>query len=254
MATELDRAELMAAYAELRQQLAGDPIFTGSEGEEGGTLEKLEQRLERAPETYEEFLAENRGPYRYGGVRLAAQVVRRRGKKAFTHEDALIVDREEIAYYPGDLRVRGDLVLGDRAAVLVAGDLTIDGNFVGAEWDHSLLAVGGSLTVGNVMTHGELVVGERITVKDVAYLHGGELVARAPAIRARTLIENDCINLFGEVEAKERLAEAVGEEDTVGLQRICGLVGMKNVTDIDHFEERFRKRLTAKVPADLRPS
>jgi len=248
MATALDRGVLMQAFEELRQQLAADPIIAG---EDGGSVEAMAERLAEAPPTFEALLGGtlvgDGGAYLYGGLLAAAKVFRSKNLKPALHDGAMVVDREEVMFHGAALRIRGDLLLGDRSTVLVAGDLTIDGNFIGAEWDNSVLGVGGTLTVGNLMTSGDLVVADRITVKDVAYLHG-DRVARAPAVRARVLIENDRNDLFGQVEARERVTEEIAD-GTPTLERVCALVGMKQPPDtVDGFEDRLRRRFVAKIP------
>jgi len=247
MATALDRGELMRAFEQLHQQLAADPIF--ADGDEG-SVETMRERLQSAPSSYEELLGvtlADGGAHLYGGLRVVASVFRARSLRQALHEGAMVVDREEVLFLASHLRIRGDLLLGDRASVLVAGDLVIDGNFIGAEWDNSVLGVGGALTVGNLMTRGDLLVADRITVKDVAYLHG-DRVARAPAVRARVLIENDRANLFGAVEAKERVADVIADESPT-LARVCALVSMKQPPDTaDGFEDRLRRRFVAKIP------
>lgn len=252
MATALDPAELQRAFEDLRPRLAVDPIFAdGEAGDEDVGVEGMEALLADPPATYEEWLGtlvqHDGGAYLYGGLCTIAGVFHSR-RKQVTVDDPLVVDRDDLLFFPDDLRIRGDLLLGDRAGVVVAGDLTIDGNFVGAEWASSLLGVGGTLTVGNLMTPGELVVAGRITVKDVAYFHG-EGTARAPGIRARVLIENSRVDRFGDVDAREYLAPSEPIESGPPLQQMCALVSMKRPPDaIDGFEDRLRRRLTAKIP------
>ena len=247
MATALDRGELMQALEQLHQQLAADPIF--ADGDQG-SVETMRERLQTAPSSYEELLGAtlaDGGAHLYGWLRVVASVFRAKSLRQTLHEGAMVVDREEVLFHASDLRIRGDLLLGDRASVLVAGDLVVDGNFIGAEWDNSILGVGGALTVGNLMTQGDLLVADRITVKDVAYLHG-DRVARAPAVRARVLIENDRSDLFGSVEAKERVADVIAD-GTPTLARVCALVSMKQPPDtVDGFEDRLRRRFVAKIP------
>lgn len=250
MATALDRGELMRAFEQLHQQLAADPIF--ADGDQG-SVETMRERLQAAPSSYEELLGTvlagdgGGGAQLYGGLCVVASVFRAKGLRQTLHDGAMVVDREEVLFHASDLRIRGDLLLGDRASVLVAGDLVVDGNFIGAEWDNSVLGVGGALTVGNLMTSGDLLVAGRITVKDVAYLHG-DRVARAPAVRARVLVESDRANVFGSVEAKERVSGEVADGSPT-LARICALVSMKQPPDtVDGFEDRLRRRFAAKIP------
>ena len=202
----------------------------------------------RVETLFAETLQGDHPAYRYAGLALVAELVRRHGGTAARHAGALIVDDEEVFFYRGNLAVSGDLVLGDRAVVVVAGDLKVKGSFVGGASDYSLLAVGGAMKAANVMTLGELIVGKRLDVAGAAYLYRNDYSAMAPVVRAAVLIQNERFDRFREVIAGDRVAELIGEYNPDRLQYVCGLLGLEPVPDADQLEAALRRRLTAAVP------
>lgn len=236
-------------YAELRPRLAADPLFSGS-----GNLEQMDRYMARLPNTVETLFGEtlqgDAEAYRYAGVLLAAELVRRyAASQVFTHDGPLRVGDGDVLFYRGDLRVAGDLVLGDQAVVVVAGDLDVEGNVVGGAWDYSMLGVAGAMTARNVMTMGELLAGQRVTVSDAAYFYRNDYTAVAPAIRARVLVENDRLNAFGKISADEQIAELLGESRPERLQHAASLLGLGHVIGAEDLERELRRRLTVAVPA-----
>jgi hypothetical protein len=142
----------------------------------------------------------------------------------------------------------GDLVLGDQAIAIVAGDLDVVGNVVGGEGDYSMLGVAGAMTAHNIMTQGELLVGQRVAVRDVVYLYRNNYSAVAPAIRARVLVENERFNTFSKVNADEQMAELLTEERPDRLQHAASLLGLSPVATVEELEDGLRRQLTANVP------
>jgi hypothetical protein len=227
-------------YAELRFRLAQDPLFTGS-----GSLDTLDGLMAKLPDTVEQLfgdtLSGDADAYRYAGVLLCGELVRRfAAHEVYTHDTGLAVDDGEVLFFGGDLRVGGNLVLGDKAIVVVAGDAEIEGSIVGGE-GASLLGVAGAVTAGNVMTRGELLAGQRVTVQDVAYFSGNGCSALAPALRARVLVENKRLNTFSKVNADDQLAELTADH----LARAAALLGVGQVDTVVELEQALRSRLTA---------
>ncbi len=240
--------QLLQALAGLRPQLADDPLFT-----EAGDLEALEGYVRRFPGTLQRFFCDtlqgDSEAYRYAALLLVAELLRRSGDgRVHTWSGALPVDDEEVFLYWGDLKVDGDLALGDQAIVLVAGDLELNGAFVGAEWDYSLLAVAGSMTASDVMTQGELIVGKHLSVRDVAYLYRSDHSAVAPSIEARVLVENERFDRFGAIEADEHIAELLSEEQPDRLRHAGSLLGSPDAATADELEAALRRRLSRNVP------
>jgi hypothetical protein len=234
--------QVQELYAELRVRLAQDPLFTGS-----GSLDTLDGLMAKLPDTVEELFGDtlqgDADAYRYAGVLLCGELVRRfAAHQVYTHDSGLTVDDEEVLFFGGDLKVGGDLVLGDQSIVVVAGDADIDGSFVGGATDYSLLGVAGAVTAGNVMTQGELLAGQRVTVQDVAYFYRNGYSAVAPALRARVLVENERFNTFSKVNADDQLAELLTLEH---LPRASALLGVGGVESLEELEQSLRSRLTS---------
>jgi len=224
--------------------IARDPLFTGDEP----TLRALVDLYPGTPEAFfGDTLQGDSVVYRYAGLQLLSRHVGQTGSKTFSYEGALMVDEEEVFVYPGDLRVGGDLVIGDQSIVVVAGDLEVRGAFVGGAWDYSLLAVGGTMTVGDVMTQGELIVGRRLSASGGVYLHGNDHSAVTPRCQARVLVQNDRFDQMGAVEAEEHVCAFVGDDPEL-LARVGSLLGAGRPRDVDQLEAHLRSRLTAAVP------
>jgi len=244
----VDKYQVHELYADLRVRLAKDPLFAA-----GGELETLDRRVAQLPDTIQQLFGETlQGGsvvYRYGGLLLATELVRRFGpNQRFTYDGALAAEQGEILFYGGDLRVAGDLLLGEQAMVVVAGDLDIEGSFVGSAAGYSLLGVGGAMTAHGVMTAGELIVAQRLAVRDVVYLHG-EGAALAPAVRARVLVENARRDALGKVNAEEHIIGELARADPERLQhRVAAVLGLEGVIDVPTLEAALRARLTANAP------
>jgi hypothetical protein len=244
----VDKYQVHELYADLRVRLARDPLFISA-----AELETLDRRVAQLPDTIEQLFGDTlQGgsvAYRYAGVLLATELVRRFGpNQRFTYDGALAAEEGEILFYGGDLRVAGDLVLGEQAMLVVVGDLDVEGSFIGSAAGYSLLGVGGAMAAHGVMTAGELIVAQRLAVRDVVYLYG-QGTALAPAVRARVLVENDRRDTLGRVSAEEHIIGALARADPERLQyRVAAVLGLEGVVDVPTLEAALRARLTTDVP------
>jgi hypothetical protein len=247
----VDKAEVQTIYEQaVRPLLKRDPLFA-----RGGNVEIMDRHMAELPDhigrLFGETLQGGTPAYRYAGLILASEMIRHyEALREIEHSGALCVDDEEVFVYSGHLHVRGDLVLGNQAVVIVAGDLELDGNFIGGPEDYSMLGVAGTMTAANIMTMGELIVTGRVVVRDLAYFYRNVYASMAPALRARLVIQNESFDHFGKIIAvEEHLFERLGEELPERLQHVRARLGLQDpASDLDELETALRRQLTANVP------
>jgi hypothetical protein len=247
----VNKSEVQRIYEQaVRPLLKRDPLFA-----RGGDVEIMDRLMAELPDhigrLFGETLQGGAPAYRYAGLVLASEMIRHyEALREIEYSGALCVDDEEVFVYSGHLHVRGDLVLGNQAIVIVAGDLELDGNFVGGPKDYSMLGVAGTMTATNVMTMGELIVTGRVVVRDLAYFYRDVCSAMAPALRARLVIQNESFDHFGKIIAvDEHLFERLSEERPERLQHVRAQLGLQGPTgDVEQLETALRRRLTANVP------
>jgi len=247
MSTIVEKYQVRELYAELRSRLADDLLFGGA------SLEQMDAYLAQLPDTVQELFAHtlqgDAEAYRYGGVLLMAELVHRfAAGQVFNYDGPLTVHDSQVLFYGGDLHVVGDLVLGDQSIVVVAGDLDLDGSFVGGSTDYSMLGVSGAMTAYNIMTPGEMIVGQRLAVRDLVYLYRNSCSSLASSIRCRLLVENDCFNTFSKINADAQIDELLTEERPERLRDVAGLVGLGPLDSVERLEAELRQRLTVRGP------
>ncbi len=189
----ITKEQALAVFEMIAPQLARDPLFN-----DGAEIETMRRLLAYLPPTADALFGVTLrgGPpaYRYAGLRLYADLVRlhRALEEHAIYDGSLTVEGNESFCYRGDLRVDGDLVLAAGATFVVAGELEVRGAVLGAGAGYSLLAVAGTMSAHDVMTAGDLIVGQRLAVTNVAYFQGGAGgTTLAPAARARVLVQDE---------------------------------------------------------------
>ena len=243
----IEKAEILSLFKRLKPRLAEDALFSG------GDADRMERYLQLLPGNFRDLFVEtlhgDSEEYRYAGIVLAAAMVREFDRmKAFVHPGNLVVRSEDFRFYPGHVRVQGDIVLRDQAIMVLAGNLAVDGNIVGAEWDYSMLGAGGKISCNNVMTQGEILAGGEINVADVAYFYRNDYSSMARRLKASIVVQNDSFDNFGEVIAEERVEELVTEEAPDRFEYVCQLLRLPRCRDIADLERRLRARLTGQPP------
>ncbi len=238
----VNEEQLLEAFARVASSLEQDPLF------EGGDVKTMEAYLDKLPSDAKELFARTlqgcSAAYRYAGLILMAELVRTHGafEKAAVPE-SLVVAKGDVSSFNGALHIKGNLILEPDAIVVVAGDLRIDGNFLGAEQGYSLLAVAGTMTSTSLMTRGELLVGKSLAVKDSAFLTNNDYPARSPRISARVLIQNDRLDLFGRVYVGEHITGPLAEWGSGRLRKVCKLLGIGATADLLDLESAYRASL-----------
>lgn len=239
----VDKREILDLFSDFKTQLVHDDLFSRK-----GEIAIMERYMARLPTSFESFFAETlkngSESYRYAAVLFAGEVMRHyEVVRSYIELGNLVARQGESRFFGGNLEVRGNLALEDQAIVVVAGDLFVEGNVVGAEWDYSMLGVAGSMRCRSLMTKGELLVGQTVAIRDHAYLYRKGCSALAPAFKARVLVQNHRLDSFLEVTAEQRVAEPLTEEQKERLGRVCDLLGLHQVDDAAALETALRSRL-----------
>ena len=110
----------------------------------------------------------------------------------------------------GDLVVDGDLE--NEGVLVVTGNLTVKGAYIGPPFDYSLAAVGGIMRARDVSTSGEIIVGERLEVSRIVHLLYNDYSSVLPAVTARALVIEDNFPALGTIDAELQLNESPSDE------------------------------------------
>lgn len=238
----VNEKQLLEVFRSIAPALEKDPLF------EGGDLKTMEAYLDKLPSNAQELFSRTlqgcSAAYRYAGLILMSALVRTHATlERVKLPEGLAVGKGEFSIISGTLHVKGNLTLEPDAVVVVAGDLRVDGNFLGAEQGYSLLAVGGAMTTTRLLTRGELLVGKSLAVKDSAFFTQNEYPARCKRISARVLIQNDRLDNFGRVYVGEHITGPLAEWGTRRLQAVCKLLELQATADLQSLEQAYRASL-----------
>jgi len=237
--TTVEKYQVKELYAELRSKLDRDPLFTGD-------VEHMDTLLVGLPDTVEQLFVETLHDaaqcYRYAAVLLMADLVRRFApSQAFNLEGPMRVASGEMVFFGGDLHVAGHLRLDHGAVLVVAGDVELEGSFIGGE--HSVLGVSGTMTARNAMTPGEMMVAQRLAIRELVYLYRNDHSSLAPAVRCRLLVQNDGFNTLRKISAETQIDELLTEERPERLQQVAVLLGLDAVESVEQLESALCQRL-----------
>lgn len=119
----------------------------------------------------------------------------------------------------GDLAIEScQVILGDaivsgsvqnNGALVVFGDLTIEGIYGDAAWDWSVLAVGGSVRARGLVSSGDCLIAGDVLVSDVVYGHYNDNpLLVGGTLRARILLEDQHYTRASAREVQETVSRA----------------------------------------------
>jgi hypothetical protein len=251
--TRLPKADLPAALDAVVRRLSADRFFSSRKVGGKRALALLRELLDDPPASVEKLFGEtlqgDAPAVRFAGVVLASSLFGS-GKKVQRFPTKVRVARGKVKVVVGNAKIEGNLELPEQAMFVVTGNLVVDGNIVADEMDYTLVAVGGSLRVRNLISAGEVLVGKGLEIVESAYLHGNDYSAIAPTLRASLLVQNDREDFFGTLDVDRREDGFFTEENPRRFAKVASAVGLAGITTAEELESSLRKWWrTGKKPA-----
>jgi hypothetical protein len=212
-ADAVDREKLLATLASIAPRLAADPMFA-KESNAPFDAAELAGYFRRATGTLGDLFGDTlQGmiqSVRYGALQVVRELYRDDKQAAITTKPALEIEPDKSLAVIGDLVVEGDLV--NHGVLVVTGDLTVSGAYLGAAFDYSLAAVGGTLRARDVSASGEILVCERLEANRVVHLFYNDYSSILPVVKAKALVIDDNFPALGTVDAELRIRGAPTDE------------------------------------------
>jgi hypothetical protein len=217
---------LFAAVAKLAPQLRADPMFRHSSNAPFD-IDELEGHFAKAGTDLGQLFADTlQGMIQ--SVRYAAiQVVRELfASKAKTTRPGFKLAQGDTLAVVGDLTVNGDLE--NDGVLVVTGNLTVKGAYIGPAFDYSLAAVGGIMRARDVSSSGEIIVGRHLEATRLVHLLYNDYSSVLPTVKARALVIEDNFPALGTIVAPLQLNELPSDDQ---LREIFGAAAVDGLAD-----------------------
>jgi hypothetical protein len=120
---------------------------------------------------------------------------------------SLILSDQQI--HPTSLEIRGDLILsGEQEALVVAGDLIVDGYICALGWDYSLIFVGGNLRCKGLLLNGELIVLGHLEALDILVGMGNDHSSVASSLKTpHYFLAENRTDYFSQIQNSNKIEE-----------------------------------------------
>lgn len=213
----LDATRIGATYQALRRALAREIVL--------GNADQLDRALGPIPAdlTVPGAIGAWLGgylPLRWVGLRVLAETYPSDDRLELTGR--VVVPEGQTRVVAGDVRISGELVLADRARVLVLGTLAVTGALVAPSYGYSLIGVR-NLECANGMTGGELLALESIRCHGTFLLEGDGQPRMAPHYSGDVLVDYEWPADFDEIDVAQRVSGGVEELDYDAARAALGL-------------------------------
>ena len=234
------REELIATLARIAPRLAADPIYANESNApfDAAELERYFETIDgrtTVAHLFSETLQGMIQSVRYSGLLVVREIFRDDKQALLTTKPSLVLRLGQSLVVVGDLVVEGDVE--NDGILVVTGDLTIRGAYLGPTFDYSLVAVGGTMSAGDVSSSGEILVGDRLEARRVIHLLYNDYSSILPIVKAEALVIEDNFPALGTVEVELRI------DDTPTAEQLRTIFGANAAVEREDDDDSPIRRL-----------